>query len=497
MKPGSKILIICLLVLLGRLSLFTEPYAISVDESTYLAMAEVLHEDGVIYKDVVDRKPPALIWFYQGVGELFGEWNLIAVQWVFVGLIFLLCFLAFKLASELYQSRNAGWIAAILFAAFSSCFPRGILAANAETPMTLCLAFSFLLLLKARGAKAWMLVFLSVFIAGIATLFKQYAGIIYAVFYLTWVSVSWRERNWILKNIVYAGVAVMALVMVYLPLSFYFYTQAALDEFVHYFLFDGLQYISSSREVVNNDTSWTTALLGSLVVWSPILVALALKKSYGRSEILGFLLFLGSLSTVFLSGRYYTHYFFPAIWAVCVWGSSAWESVLQSRPKWARALHAASVSVFIFFVFFNLERDRFRSWAFSRPEQEKIKQVADWVQSSTLKDERISVWGMASQIYVLSERGSGTRFVFADFVSGRQPGLKSSVAAPVPGKEAEYVRDLQEHKVRLIIDTSGAGINDYQHFPISRSKEVFQYVESHYRIREVVAGMEIWERVDS
>ena len=104
----------------------------------------------------------------------------------------------------------------------------------------------------------------------------------------------------------------------------------------------------------------------------------------------------------------------------------------------------------------------------------------------------IAVWGAASQLYAMSERGSGTRYVFADFVSGRQPGFDSGASEPVPGALASYLHDLYRNRPAVFVDTAPAGINDYGHFRLASFPPLKQYLSSRYRLIATVEGIDLW-----
>ena len=152
---------VLLFLVLGRLCYFTEPYGVSVDESTYLSIAEVMHSGGVLYKDAVDRKPPGLLWLYQVVGP----WNIHGIHFLFFVQLLFLILLAGWIFKEVRPRSSTGTVAMLLFAFSSSSFPREILSANAEYPMLVCLGISFYLFLRFVDTNRWIWLFSSVVFA--------------------------------------------------------------------------------------------------------------------------------------------------------------------------------------------------------------------------------------------------------------------------------------------------------------------------------------------
>lgn len=487
-------LVVVAICLAGRLCYFSEPFGVSVDESTYLAMSEVLNSGGVLYKDVVDRKPPALIWTYQFISKVFGQWNIHAVHFVFFVMILFLAYLAGLVLKRVGESAESSRRAVLLFAIYSSCFPREILSANAEIPMLIFLALSLLAFLKGSQERNNLWIFVSALLAAASCFFKQYGILIYAPIYVGWVLYERRTLGFWRKHLTAFVGVVSGFGLVVGIVSLYFVSQNAWAEFLRYFALDGLRYVASSRLVQNHATSAWGAIFGMLGSW-PLLwwsVVQALRQSISWERWILILGTLGSLATVFLSGRYYTHYFIPVIWFLCLLAPGVLQSVWSKRKLWVLAL---VVPPFTFYAWFNLERERVsEKWSFTREKQAKIRSLGAWIGENSDPKDRLVVWGMASQIYVLAERGSGTRFVFADFISGRQPGYRSEVSIPTPGTTEEFLSDLRDKRPRFFIDTSSADLNDYQWFPPSRFSELFAFLNNDYQKKADIAGFGVWER---
>ncbi len=476
------------ILIIGRLCYWTEPYGVSVDESTYMAIAETIQNGGVLYESAVDRKPPALFFFYAGLGLIFGPWNIHALHIVFL-FIFLGIGLGLRqLSRRLTNDITSPDIVFFSFCLFSACFPREILSSNAEMLMVLSLIIG--LLFYPRHC------FLAGIFFSLSVFFKQYSVLIFGPFLLVH-DVLRRgafRREWLLT--LGGGLAGA------LPFVIYFYAHHAFDAFMHYTFFDGVQYVAGPRADDGRAPSGLLATLGMLAAWLPLWIGLArtlrlsrnTHSSLNAKEILPWLaVILGSAVTIYLSGRYYTHYFFPLVAFLSLLGGLGLSLLKQGPLK--PVLMALSLFIFVGFSFFNVQRDRFMSHSFTRQKQQLMQDLSVWIQQESEPTDRIVVWGMASQIYTMSERGSGTRFIFADFVAGRQPGLHSATAAPSPGTEAQFISDLRNNRPRYIIDTSPAKLNDYQWFPLSRNPSLYSEVQATYRRRELELPFEVWERL--
>lgn len=492
------ILSLSFLLLLGRLCFFTEPFGVSVDESTYMTLAEIIRSGGTPYVDAVDRKPVGLFWLYAGLGGLGGDWNIHFIHAVFF-LIALLCCLMFLLFDRFQGGPDSpGWKGAILFAIFSSCFPREIISSNAEWPMLLLLTLGIYFFVKGSFYRqSWALILAGVLLAASAFM-KQYSVVIFGLFWIPWLLSSKRRGDGgILRGLREAGLVLFGALGVLGAVTAYFWKANALSEFINYCFLDGMHYVAESRSIENKSTSFMLATVGMLLSW-PLLWIL-LSKTLRKRDESNLLLwptlgaFAGALITAYLSGRYYSHYFVPVVWFLSFLAAMSLPRLEDWKSwKWTWALAAALP--FALYILLNVERDRFTKAVFSKGRQEQILQLSQWIKHETSSEDRILVWGMASQIYVASERGSASRFIFADFPSGRQPGMASSESRPTPGAMEIYLEDVQIKRPKIFVDTSSAELNDYQHFPLARFPNLEEVIKQNYEGPETVAGFQVWRR---
>lgn len=488
----------CFLFVVGRLSYFTEPYFLNLDETVYMTLAERSDDGFVLYKEAVDRKPPGLIWLYEIIGKLSSFWNINAFHFVFFLYQIFLGFLLIKIA----QTKWAG----VLFLIYSAAFPRGIIATNAEYWMMAPLLVALGLLLKDFKEKKLYLIFLSSVIAAIACLFKQYAALPYALAYMAWaiVRVARTKKSERQAEITFqlksAVASAFGISLVFGSICYYFWHHHALDAFLQHNVWSGFKFIGERKLAINKDTSFWRSIIGMLVSWPLLWAAVygqfkGLKHLSPRSLILLFF-FLGCLLTAFLSGRYFTHYFVPGFVALCLfaanWFEDGWEK-FSSKQK-AGAL-VGFVLPGIVFALLNFSPESFGiKSSFDRRVQNEIRVAAAEIKNLSQPSDRIAVWGMATQIYLLSQRGAAGRHVFSDFVSGRVAGFKSAESFPFPGAKEEYLEDLEKEKPTLFVDTSPAAINDYGNFPLSRYPEIKAYIDEHYEAVKSPGEIQIYKR---
>ena len=89
-----------------RLPLLMQPGAID-DEVNYSVVARQLMDGGLMYVDVVERRPPATFWLYEGVFRLFGRENWFALHAVGTAWVLLTMLALYVAAARLFgQARR-------------------------------------------------------------------------------------------------------------------------------------------------------------------------------------------------------------------------------------------------------------------------------------------------------------------------------------------------------------------------------------------------------
>jgi hypothetical protein len=232
------------------------------------------------------------------------------------------------------------------------------------------------------------------------------------------------------------------------------------------------------------------------VAWLPLWLGISRAGPWRKSPAFQLVLAgaAGAAATTLLSGRSFAHYYLPLAWFCAVLAVPGLLDLCASRRR--RILIAVvAFAPLGFFAVFNTARDAFWAGAkFNRARQRQLDAVAIWIRQHVPADETITVWGTASQLYPMSERGSGTRDVFADFVSGRQPGFDSAARQPMPGALDDFLTDLDRKRPAVFVDTSSAGINDYEYFPVTSFPELSRYLSAKYCLVATIQGVRLWNR---
>ena len=196
--------------------------------------------------------------------------------------------------------------------------------------------------------------------------------------------------------------------------------------------------------------------------------------------------------------RFFGHYFQLVLPALCLLSTGPllafWDRFRRLRPVLALlVLVPAAVALAVSTVLHAAVMDRLDP---KPPYQE----VAARLRALSGPDDSVFLWGHSVEVYVLARRTTGTRFLFCDYLTGTSPGTRSQHGLEDPA--ANVVRpawdmlfhDLDRRRPRFLVDVAPAGWNGYDRFPISRYPALDAYVRTHYRERDRVAGVRIYER---
>ena len=127
--------------------------------------------------------------------------------------------------------------------------------------------------------------------------------------------------------------------------------------------------------------------------------------------------------------------------------------------------------------------------------------VGEYVRTHSGPDDRLFVWGNASQIYYFANRVMGTRFAFCNYHTGKIWGSWAYAVDAgdtsmfiVPRAWTELLDDLDRTPPSFIVDTGAGKLANFDRHPIARYPELAVRVARGYRLDAVVAGVPIYKR---
>lgn len=492
----------------GRLVYWLEPWGISVDESTYLAVAEAWHHYGKLYVDAIDRKPPLVYGLYNLIGQIFGFWNIHGPHITAFLITLFLCWLAERVAKSLPRPPRPGFTA-ILYAVISACFVREFICANSEIALLIPLGLSYWILIKKDWNTLsptsffyWMT--LAAALAAISTLLKQVAALPFALSTIA-IGIYLLKKMHYPRAFVLTVATLVGVTLVYATTAYLFYRAGSFDDFVYWNLTDNFAYIADAKLLDKNPRPIFSPVLVTIAAWPALWWAFAYALRYRRKDFLELKSLIaltgviGGFGIVYVSGRLFSHYFVPVSWLFVIFTSPYLSELFEGRYRKQIAYLLAIPFACCFAVttfrdpIFNTLNPNKPSHTFDQAMQARLLRTAEKIKANSNEGDRIVVWGMASQLYIMSERGSGTRFIPADYVSGRLGGMHSPAKRPAPHAMELYLEDMKIKRPQFFIDTSTAQLNDYQWFPISNYPELIQFLNANYELAFNYEGFDFWK----
>jgi hypothetical protein len=512
-----------------RLPTFGRPL-LSDDEAIYATTADALARGDLLYRDVVDHKPPLIYYFYQAGFALSGAYDTEAAHAMVVAAVLVVAALLFAMARRegSADSYPTGLAAAALYLVFSTTWhDYDALAANCE-----------LFLLAPQTAAAWLLLrgpfkpgapgpgwarHLGVgILVGTSALFK-YQGLTFVLAgcgLLAWSVVLGRLPWW--RALVHAALeAAGALLPAALYLAWAWHAGSAAAT-IYWFEFN-FSYVGAGltgldaleRGVLRTGLVGGVALvpyaLGLAAATSTaagMVRAIRRRARDGRSPagdeprplaVLAALWLFTSAIAVAAGGRFFGHYFHLVLPPLCLLAAPGCVR-LWRKGRAARSLLVALCAVPAF-TFFALA-------SFARPIAAKIDEreppyaeVAARIDALTAPNDRVFVWGNSPQLYVLARRPMGARFSFCNYMTGESPGTPTESGVwnadrnQWPAAWNMLFADLEARRPALFVDAAAAGWDGYDKFPIARYPRLLAYVGRHYRPVETSAGVVLYRRL--
>lgn len=420
--PGWVVLILAVIFLL-RIPTFFEPYHYG-DEMIYLNLGEAMKRGMVLYRDIHDNKPP-LLYIIAGIsGGVFMFRAILAGWMMFTTILF------WRLADSLFPKNSlVVKVSTVTFALLTTLPLLEGRIPNAELFMLAPTMAAFLILLTQKLNTKNLLI-AGVFFS-VSTLFKVPAAFdLGAIAFLWFVSIKLRGKEVVAMTkqlvILLIGFAIPILLTI-----IWYWLRGALSEYWVAAFAQNVGYLSSWRpsDVAEPFLTRNGPLLmrfGVLFSGLALLYLFRGKLTKKFIFITGWLLF--SLFAATLSERPYPHYLVQLVPSV---------SLLIGMLAGARSIEQSLAILPIFLVLMTVVRyqfwyypslpyyQRFMSFAtgqlskndyftgFDKNAPRNYK-IAEFLISSSQKEDTVFVWGDSSTIYALSKRLPPVRYV-ADY----------------------------------------------------------------------------------
>ena len=467
-----------------------------IDEGSLAAIGCRLVRGGVVYRDGVENKTPAIFYIYKAVFAAFGNYNMVAIH-VAVTLAAIATALVVgaiaRRSAPAPTAERAGRWAAVLYVVFSAGYYPKMLAGNTEMFAVLPAALTVWCYLRARaGARdrllAWHVAwYVAAGAFGAVTLLcKQVALATFAAVLADRALGGLRAPLRALRDLALlaAGFAAVVTAMVLHLQRVGAWNDAVFWTWTYVFRY----YMPSGTADHGFAYNLATSFVPFLVAMSP-LIYLAVR---GRDRALSALYWwlAGNVCAGLVGGRMYGHYFLlfvPALATLAGIGAARWYDGAHARERrWLIGLIAAMAAGF--FAVATVFEGSTGTLLAPSPD---YREASQYVRERTRPDDRIFVWGWFPALYVGADRCPSTRFVYTHVLAGAQ-GAGGERNHNVPEGWDMLMHDLEAAPPAYILDTSTGDYNFA--YPPERYQRLWDFMAPQYRIETTVAGVRMFRR---
>jgi len=402
------------------------PVPLFRDEGGYGYIAQVMQHGGLLYRDVVDIKPPGVYALYYAAQLLFGWGSGPGVR-LFASLICLLTIPFIYLLTKKMSSSGAGLVAALLFGLITpaphlmGCF------AFCEVFMFLPIVaafYLFMLALDEKGAKSIIFFTVSGFLLGLAFIIKPVAlfFLLPPCAYALLLYQDRKEKQMLYGAALFLGGFACSMVLLFLWLvhngllaDFYEVNVKFNSVFASSYPDEiGTTYagrlLRSFRAQFIGNNEMVFLMILSLLYW---ILGPKTEKNY---RILLVLWFITALAGVCMSGRFYFHYYLLLLPALAISSALTFHHMMQKAPQMARLFLIFISLIFLIYYgkymspfLFSYSPDKTAQQIFNSENNTYAEKLAGYLRAHTADNDTIFVWGMEFQVYFYAGRHSSTR----------------------------------------------------------------------------------------
>ncbi len=477
---------------------------VDIDEVIWGEFANAVASGCPPYVCVLGEKPPLLYLFYAGIFSLFGANNYLAVHLLHI----LWVSLAALLLSRLSFLAGIFYILLLGLPGFTT------IAATGESLMNPFLILSWILFLQLLEKPSFWKAAVVGALIGVATLFRLQAGIQLLVYLAVWVArgklldraVKRAQTKVFRSDRTQTSVTViLGLAVVWFVAFLILSAWGSWEAYKFWGLQYSLGYLKSGffgAGVWKSSLRYLALVFGSTIVFW-LLAGNSLRRSDEgpqphRLRQTAWIYLLGALVAASAGFRYYPHYFIQAFPPLAILAALGFRA-LQGRGR--RMAMAGLVLSFLVILIQHFFFDAERALDSSRDYEPFNQRVGAYIREKTNPGDKITVWGWGNGIYYYADRRVATRFVHSDFLTGRissaDPKLYRASEASrgiMPGVWEMFFEDLRKNKPVYFIDTSPAGIHEYQHFPPSHYPLLKDFLDRDYRLEAEIEGIRLYRR---
>jgi 4-amino-4-deoxy-L-arabinose transferase-like glycosyltransferase len=477
---------------------------LSDDEATYCVVAREMLHGQVLYRDVVDHKPPLIYLTYAATQYLGGpQHGMLLLHLLTIGFVWATALLLGRIAlraSHWFDDEEAPFVAALLFIVFTTTLlDFDALAANCELYMLLPLTGSVLLYLRGFARARTAELFGAGVLVGVAALYK-YQAAVHLPLYVCHLAIVHRRRA---VRLLQSWAAVGLGLAVPLGASLWAVKRAgALDAALFWFSFNAAYIrqgfrLSELGARVAGRVSY--GVIPALFIWVLGVRAVVLGwRRRGEDPVGLFMVGWCAMSALAVTagGRFFGHYFHQVTAPLAVLAAPEAARVWRSRRAFGLAALGLPAAVFLLMGLFRTPAAK--AVGVGTPDYQAI---AGFVRAHSAPTDRLVVWGNLPVLYFEADRPLGSRFVFSNYLTGLSPATRTQsdpsadASANVVAESWEmFVADLNSRLPELFVDTSPGNLGAYGKFPLARFPRLQAIVDRNYSPIGEVGGTRIFVR---
>jgi hypothetical protein len=502
-----RVLGLLLLLTLGLRVVGLVRPCLSDDEATYSVVASEMRAGRVLYRDVVDHKPPLIYATYAATQVVAGRTGGMLLLHAITALVVLATGLLLApitrrvLADAGGTEDDAPLWAALLYIVFTATlFDYDALASNCELFMMLPLVGSVLAYLAGSAERPRPLLLLgSGALVALAALYK-YQAIVQLPLYGVHLVLAQRRRG--AAHIVAGWLALVAGAALVLGAAIAVAARTGAWASAWFWFRFNFSYVKQGLAIADvrfRAVRIAYAVLPAALLWIAGLTAAARAvRVRGGSPLRLDLFLVGWLGVsafaVSAGGRFFGHYFHQTTAPLAVLAAPVLVRLSRRRPVLVRAGMAVPAGLFLVL---GIAHGSVMA-ALGQPDPD-YRAMAAFIDAQGGASDRLLIWGNAPVLYFDAARPLGSRFVFSNYLTGLSPATRTqsdpaldASANVVPESWEMLLADISDRRPELFVDTSPGNIGAYGKFPLSHYPRLQEIVQRDYVPVGEVAGARVF-----
>ncbi len=519
------VLVLCLIFIL-RFPLVMQPFY-NMDEGISAVLGNTILDGGLLYRDAIDQRGPALYYLYALVFAVAGRGNMVAVHLALIATVMLITLLVYAIAREAW-GRRQGCIAALLFAVFSyTYFQLDILAFHQEWLVALfsCLGVWSMLVYFRRSLARFL--FFAGIAFGMAFVSKQNSllDFILAAAFSSFLISRRGGFSWV-AGVKVTGWLSAGFLFAFLPWVAYFYLRGGISDFLFYFWEYNFSFYSAVIPLAERISIAVAVFFNgeffrlNFLVYAGFLLgavragyaAFRLKAPPDRAwynELFLVLWGLAAYTAFSVTGRSFGHYFIQMLPALCLVSANSFYHLMRStrtlvstgEEKEGRlavpVLRIFLTGVLVYGLLWPVSFWDKRTFQYvplfyfwgevtdQTPEEDRA--LGEYIRTRSTEQDKVFVWGFYPQMYIHSGRMPASRYTYCTFLTGMLMQANERLDEGtsrwiVPGSWDIFMAEMRRNAPLYIIDTSVNKNLTFQKYPPSLFPQLEKFLQEHYAV---------------